>query len=81
MSDNKANLSIYQCPVHPDFVTICVDRNLEGSGTRYFGGKCCSRQYERRLKVVVLDERNKRRFVEFIEELQHYLEALEAIES
>jgi hypothetical protein len=40
----KKRLVVYRCPVHANFVSLCVEE--EGTGTRILGGKCCVDQYK-----------------------------------
>lgn len=63
MTDDRALLTIYRCPTHPTFVSLCVDGG-EGIGTRVAGGKCCPRQYSRRLVAWHLTQELRDEIVE-----------------
>lgn len=68
----KAVIAVYQCPQHKDFVSLCVD--LPDGGTRVLGGKCCVRQYEKRLRVWTLTRQVAQ---ELTEEMENALEEAE----
>ena len=43
MKKGDQYLSIDQCPIHPEFITITIEDS--GSGTRLLGSKCCGRTH------------------------------------
>ncbi len=65
--ERKAFLTIYRCPSHKGFVTVCIE-NEGGGGIRYLGGKCCVNMYKDKLASWDL-EHNK----EYIKELANDL--------
>lgn len=43
----KFFLSVFRCPAHPGFWTLCID-DVEGIGVRLLGSKCCPDMYRDR---------------------------------
>ena len=60
-------VTIYQCPEHQDFVTVCVEDD-ESGGTRVLGSKCCPNQYRLRLKRWVLTDELRDELIEELHE-------------
>ena len=70
----KANLVVYQCPAHKDFITLALERS-DGTGLRLLGGKCCPNQYGIAIRKWPL---SVAACAEIVEEFERVKEEIEA---